>query len=91
MKRSEIVTGATYSNGKQGRHRAVRRVLDMGAQYTLYRSQVATDCLAYALVEGRQEHLCHGRTPSGQQIRHSTVASFASWAKERIESEEKVA
>jgi hypothetical protein len=91
MKAAEIVVGATYSNGKQGRHRAVRRVLDMGSQYTLYRSQTETRCLAYAIVEGRREHLDHGRTPSGLQIQHSTIASFAAWAKDRVESTEKAA
>lgn len=91
MKQSDIVAGATYTNGKQGRHRAVRRVLDTGPQYKLYASQAEERCLAYAIVEGRREFLDHGRTPAGLQIKHSTIASFASWAKERVESAEKAA
>lgn len=91
MKTAEIVIGATYSNGKQGRHRAVRRVLDMGPQYKLYASQAETRCLAYAIVEGRREHLDHGRTPTGLQIQHSTITSFAAWAKDRVENTEKAA
>ncbi|MGX9980754.1 hypothetical protein [Methylobacterium fujisawaense] len=91
MKRSEISAGGIYSNGKQGRHRAVRRVLDMGPQYKLYSSQEDTDCLSYAIVEGRREHLDHGTTPGGQQIKYSTTASFAAWAKERIGTVEEAA
>ncbi len=84
MKKDEIVVGATYSNGKEGRHAGIRRVIAAGPEYKLYSSQEETDCLAYAIVKGKREFMDNGKTPAGEQIRHSTRASFAAWAKSRV-------
>lgn len=84
MRKDEIVVGATYTNGKEGRHAGTRRVIAAGPEYKLYPGQEELDCLAYAIVKGKREHLDNGVTPAGEQIRHSTRASFAAWAKTRV-------
>lgn len=74
MKKSEIVVGAVYTNGK-GRFRLV---LDTGPQYKLYDSQTETDCLCYrgAIVQKRDV--------KQEPKENSTRASFASWAKAAV-------
>jgi hypothetical protein len=84
MKKDEIVVGATYSNGKEGRHAGVRRVIAAGPEYKLYSSQAETDCLAYAVVRGRKEVVDRGKTGAGEGIGHCTRTSFAAWAKTRV-------
>lgn len=84
MRKEEIIVGSTYSNGKEGRHAGLRRVVGVGPEFKLYDGQAELDCLQYAIVKGKREHLDNGKTPAGEQLRNSTRASFAAWAKERV-------
>lgn len=80
MKNSELRIGATYSDGKKG----VRRIVDRGPQYKLYDAQEESDCLLYAIVKGPRPSLPRGQTEGGEWLMHSTVTSFAAWAKTEI-------
>ena len=73
MKKSEIVVGKSYSNGK-GR---IRKVVDMGPQYKLYDARVSTENLRYEIVRDGSK----ANRTAGEQG-NMTVAAFASWAKE---------
>jgi hypothetical protein len=75
MKKSEIVLGGHYSNGKEGRGHSVRKVIDEGPQYKLYSAVTDTDCIRYRVIEGR------GKGREGNMTR----AAFAAWAKERVD------
>lgn len=79
MKKDQIKIGSDYSNGK-GR---IRTVLDIG-DYPLYPGQTDHDCVKYSVVnDGTKKNGMRGK------IGVSTRTSFAIWAKEQIESEEK--
>lgn len=71
MKKSDIVLGGMYSNGK-GR---TRKVIGMGPLFKLYPSQESINCLRYESVGG----------PKREDRGNMTIESFATWAKERIE------
>lgn len=72
MKKSEIKVGKLYSNGK-GR---VRKVIDIGPQYTAYCNQGCTENLCYEIVnDGSKKNGACG------QRGNMTIAAFASWAK----------
>lgn len=75
MKKSEIMIGETYSNGKN----RVRRVVDIGSQYKAYNAQECTENLRYEIVhDGSKQN----RTAGEQH--NMTIAAFAAWAKEKI-------
>lgn len=71
MKKSEIIKGHIYTNGK-GR---ARKVVDIGPQYKLYDSQESEENLQYEIVnDGSKTNRTAGE-------RHNmTVAAFARWA-----------
>lgn len=75
MKRSEIMVGKSYSNGK-GR---VRKVIAIGPEYKFYEAQECDDNLRYEVVSdgSKKNRTC------GEQS-NMTVSSFASWAKEEV-------
>lgn len=75
MKKSDIVIGQMYSNGK-GR---IRKVIDFGPQYKLYDAQECTEALRYEIVQDGSKK---NRT-AGQQS-NMTISAFAAWAKEVI-------
>lgn len=75
MKKSEIVLGGHYSNGKEGRWYSVRKVIDEGPQCKLYAEVKDNDCIRYRVIEGR------GKGREGNMTR----AAFAAWAKERVD------
>lgn len=75
MKKSEIVVGKCYSNGK-GR---IRKVVDIGPQYKLYDHQICTENLCYEVVQDGSKK---NRTAGEQGC--MTVAAFASWAKQEV-------
>lgn len=76
MKKSEIEAGATYTDGKG----SVRKVLATGSQFVLYPGQACTDNLRYRLLAK-----VRGPFEVGQEY-NSTRASFASWAKFRVQN-----
>lgn len=78
MKKSEVKIGGIYSNGK-GR---IRKVVDIGPQYKLYDEQECLENLRYEIVHDGSKNNC----TAGEQG-NMTVASFAAWAKERIQPE----
>lgn len=72
MKKSEIVVGKTYSNGK-GR---IRKIVAAGPEYKSYDIQTDTDNLRYEIVnDGTKKN----RT-AGEQS-NITRTAFAAWAK----------
>jgi len=74
MKKSEIVVGGVYSDGKNG----VRKVLAFGGEeLKYYQSQKNTQNLQCLIIQAREKKLV------GQKC-NNTVVSFAAWAKERI-------
>ena len=76
MKKSEIVVNGIYSNGK-GR---LRKVVAEGSEYVLYGSQTETDNLRYEVLnDGTKKNKTAGEQGN------ITRASFATWAKERVE------
>ena len=75
MKKSEIVVGKCYSNGK-GR---IRKVVDIGPQYKLYDHQICTEKLCYEVVQDGSKK---NRTAGERGC--MTVAAFASWAKQEV-------
>ncbi len=74
MKKSEIHTGETYSNGKEGRFYSERKVLSEG-DFLLYPEQINSDCLRYEVIAG----LHKGATGN------ITRTKFAAWAKFRVD------
>lgn len=75
MKKTEIRIGGIYSNGK-GR---IRKVIDMGPQYTLYDGQECKDNLRYEIIhDGTKKN----RTAGEQH--NMTLAAFASWSKAEV-------
>lgn len=75
MKKSDIMIGLSYSNGK-GR---VRKVLDrtQDGKYKLYPGQMDTDCVLYEIInDGSKKNLSAGKTGV------MSASSFATWAKE---------
>lgn len=74
MKKSEIVVGGVYSNGK-GR---VRKVVAEGEKYVLYPGQYDRDCVRYEILDDGS-----GKKPN-TYIANASRASFAAWAKERL-------
>ena len=79
MKKSEVMVGGVYSNGK-GR---VRKVIAEGPEYVLYDGQTETDNLRYEIInDGSKKN----RT-AGEQG-NITRTAFASWAKEKVEEDE---
>lgn len=77
MKKSEIVLGGVYHNGKGNRYHEVRKVIAEGPEYTLYSGQTETDNLRYEVVSIRR---------LGHQG-NITRTSFAAWAKGRFKDE----
>lgn len=75
MKKSEILVGGSYSNGK-GR---VRKVVAIGHQYKLYEGQENTENLRYEIVHDGTK----GNQAAGTQS-NMTITGFASWAKQRV-------
>ena len=81
MKKSDIMIGLCYTNGK-GR---VRKVLDrtQDGKYKLYDFQTETDCVLYEIVkDGSKNNFSAGK--SGVM----TATSFATWAKCEVNNEE---
>ena len=81
MKKSDIMIGLCYTNGK-GR---VRKVLDrtQDGKYKLYDHQTETDCVLYEIVkDGSKKNFSAGK--SGVM----TTTSFATWAKHEVNNEE---
>lgn len=80
MKKSDIMIGLCYTNGK-GR---VRKVLDrtQDGKYVLYNGQLDIDCVLYEIVnDGSKKNLTTGKTGV------MSTASFASWAKSEVTNE----
>ena len=80
MKKSDIMIGLCYTNGK-GR---VRKVLDrtQDGKYKLYDGQMDTGCVLYEIVnDGSKNNLTAGKTGV------MPAASFASWAKSEVTHE----
>lgn len=76
MKKSEILVGKTYSNGK-GRE---RKVIGIWPQFKFYDGQECTENLRYEIVkDGSKKNL-----KKGDQC-NMTLASFASWAKKYVD------
>lgn len=74
MKKSEIVVGGIYGNGK-GR---IRRVVAEG-DYKLYAGQMDCDCLEYEIInDGTMRNRAAG------SVGRMTRVRFAAWAKERM-------
>lgn len=81
MKKSDIMIGLTYTNGK-GR---VRKVIDrtQDGKYKLYDGQNEQDCVLYEIVnDGTKKN----RTAGSRGV--SSAASFAAWAKEEVSNDE---
>lgn len=76
MKKSEIVVGGVYSNGK-GR---VRKVVAEGPEYVLYEGQAETDNLRYEVINDGTK-----KNKSAGEQGNITRTSFAAWAKEKLQ------
>lgn len=76
MKKSEIVVGGVYSNGK-GR---IRKIVAEGPEYMLYDGQTEADNLRYEIVNDGTK-----KNKSAGEQGNITRTSFATWAKERIQ------
>lgn len=74
MRKADIKRCGVYTDGKGN----TRQVLDMGPQYTLYPSQQETDNLQYRILTKKKGPYTVG------DIRNSTTAAFASWAKSMV-------
>lgn len=74
MKKSEIVKGKQYTDGKG----SIREVLDIGPQYTLYNGQMETDNLQYRLITKKRGPHSVG------SVLNSTRSAFASWARQVV-------
>jgi hypothetical protein len=74
MKKSLIIKGKTYTDGKG----SIRKVIDIGPQYVLYRGQQCDDNLVYRLLRKIK-----GPNVVGNDY-NSTRASFAAWANEEL-------
>ena len=77
MKKSEIMVGRIYTNGKG----AYRKVLSAGSNFPLFSGQFDHDTLRYAQVIERKAGLIRGDNSN------ITRASFASWAKSELRPE----
>lgn len=80
MKKSDIMIGLSYTNGK-GR---VRKVIDrtQDGKYKLYDGQIEQDCVLYEVInDGTKKN-----KTAGQKGVSSTTA-FASWAKAEVSNE----
>lgn len=72
MKKSDIVIGEIYSNGK-GRE---RKVIGIGPEFKFYDGQECTENMRYEIVkDGTKANLSKGKQCN------MTLASFSSWAK----------
>lgn len=71
MKKKDIVLNGVYTDGKGN----VRKVIAIGAEYTLYNGQYENDNLRYLIISKKRGPFMVG----GKY--NSTKASFASWAK----------
>lgn len=79
MKKSEIVVGGVYSDGKKGR----RKVTAEGGAYRLYPSQDDGDCVQYEHLAGKTPAYPRGRSRAGNPLLNATRTSFAAWAVKR--------
>lgn len=80
MKKAEIEVGGIYTNGKPGKSLSVRKVLDISStgKYKLYEGQSDNDTILYEILVGP-------KNPNrSDNCGHTTLTSFASWAKERV-------
>lgn len=78
MKKSEILIGSTYCNGK-GR---TRKVVEFG-KFLLYPGQMDFDCVRYEIVsDGTKKNKAKGNKSE------MTRTDFASWAKEKLDGKE---
>lgn len=80
MKKSDIMIGLSYTNGK-GR---IRKILDrtQDGKYVLYRGQEDKDCVLYEIInDGTKKNLNAGKTGV------MSAASFAAWAKSEATDE----
>jgi len=78
MKKSDIVVGGVYSNGKAGRFYQERTVVDIDntGKYKTYSGQMDSLTLKYHIVKkGTKECAVWGIM---------TVTRFASWAKKKV-------
>jgi len=77
MKKSDILVGHKYTNGK-----AIREIIAEGSQYQLCLGQNEKDCVRYRL-------LSKGRTGTGNTLvgyeYNTTRIAFASWAREGVD------
>ena len=75
MKKSDIIVGHIYSNGK-GR---VRMVVDVGPQYKAYDAQESRANLLYKIIyDWTKDNLSTGKKCP------MTISAFATWAKEDV-------
>lgn len=63
-------------------------MVDIGPQYKLYEGQEDTDCVLYEMIQGRTTMTPRGMSENGNPLFHTTRASFAAWAKKRIDQGE---
>lgn len=76
MKKSEIVVGGSYTDGKG----SVRLILAEGPEYALIGSQMEQDNVRYRLMaKTRGPFMCGSE-------HNCTRTSFAEWAKERVDA-----
>lgn len=74
MKKSEIILGGKYQNNAG----TIREVLAVGPEHVLYQGQAETDNLRYRVT-------AKGRHFNGPVEGNSTRASFAAWAKAKVD------
>ena len=78
MKKSEIIIGGVYSNGKEGRFYQERKVVDIDntGKYRLYQGQKDCETLKYHIIQKGSKEVGQWGT--------MTLSSFSSWAKVKV-------
>ena len=81
MKKSDLVVGRTYSNGRGRKRKLVAR--DYSGKYRSWERQSDQDCVEYIVVDdGTKKNLTRG------ERRTMTATAFAAWAKREVVEEE---
>ena len=82
MRKQEIVKGGVYWDGAMG----VRKILDMGPQYRQYSHRADRDCVQYQVLSDCKQGIRKSRFDESS-IKTSARQSFATWAKQRLDTD----
>lgn len=81
MKKSDILIGRIYTNGKGRERKVLDRTQD--GTYRVYDGQLDSDCVLYEIVkDGSKKNLTAGKTSV------MSAAAFSAWAKKEADHDE---